>query len=96
MLSLGEQSRVRYGSKRQGDDHSYHQDGDHHVEMRVFASLDFLLPPIAKICRDLAPFSYPVGIRDLASVMPSWAVGVAIRGAEPPVERSVADRRAAA
>ena len=45
---------------------------------------------------DLAPFSYPVGIRDLASVMPSWAVGVAIRGAEPPVERSVADRRAAA
>jgi len=45
---------------------------------------------------DLAPFSYPIGIRVSAWVMPSWAVVAAIRGAEPSVERSVADRRAAA
>ena len=45
---------------------------------------------------DLAPFSYPSGIRVSAWVMPSWAVVAAIRGAEPSVERSVADRRAAA
>jgi hypothetical protein len=31
-----------------------------------------------------------------AWVTPSWAVGAAICGAEPSVERSVADRRAAA
>ena len=45
---------------------------------------------------DVAPFFYPIGIRVWAWVMPSWAVGAAIRGAEPSVERSVADRRAAA
>jgi len=51
---------------------------------------------ISDVADDLAPFSYPLGIRVSAWVMPSRAVVAAIRGAEPSVERSVADRRAAA
>ena len=45
---------------------------------------------------DVAPNFYPVAIGVWSSVMPCWAVVAAIRGAEPSVERSAADRRAAA
>jgi hypothetical protein len=45
---------------------------------------------------DVAPNFYPAAIGVWSSVMPCWAVVAAIRGAEPSVERSAADRRAAA
>jgi hypothetical protein len=45
---------------------------------------------------DVAPNFYPTAIGVWRSVMPSWAVMAAVRGAEPSVERSAADRRATA
>ena len=45
---------------------------------------------------DVAPFSYPIGIGVWRVAMPCWAVSSAVRCAEPSVERSAADRRAAA
>jgi Predicted membrane protein (DUF2142) len=45
---------------------------------------------------DVAPNFYPAAIGVWRSVIPSWAVMAAVRGAEPSVERSAADRRAAA
>jgi uncharacterized protein YeaO (DUF488 family) len=44
---------------------------------------------------DVAPNFYPAAIGVWPSVMPGWAV-MAVRGAEPSVERSAADRRATA
>ena len=52
--------------------------------------------PKTVIGGDVAPNFYPVAIEVWSSVMPCWAVVAAIRGAEPSVERSAADRRAAA
>ena len=46
--------------------------------------------------RDVAPSFYPATIGVWSSVMPCWAVVAAVRGAKPSVERSAADRRAAA
>ena len=48
-----------------------------------------------KAC-DVAPSFYPATIGVWSSVMPCWAVVAAVRGAKPSVERSAADRRAAA
>ena len=48
------------------------------------------------ITGDVAPYSYPFAIGVRPSVLPSWAVVAAVRGAEPSVERSAADRRCAA
>jgi hypothetical protein len=45
---------------------------------------------------DVAPNFYPAAIGVWRSVMPSWAVMATVREAEPSVERSAADRRAAA
>jgi len=45
---------------------------------------------------DVAPNFYPAAIGVWPSVMPGWAAMAAVRGAEPSVERSAADRRAAA
>ena len=45
---------------------------------------------------DVAPSFYPATIGVWSSVMPCWAVVAAVRGAKPSVERSAADRRAAA
>ena len=45
---------------------------------------------------DVAPSFYPAAIGLWRSVWPSWAVVAAVRGAEPSVERSAADRRCAA
>ena len=45
---------------------------------------------------DVAPNFYPAAIGVWSSVMPCWAVVAAVRGAKPSVERSAADRRAAA
>jgi len=45
---------------------------------------------------DVAPFSYPIGIGVWRVAMPCWAVRSAVRCAEPSVEHSAADRRAAA
>ena len=45
---------------------------------------------------DVAPSFYPATIGVWSSVMPCWAVVAAARGAKPSVERSAADRRAAA
>ena len=45
---------------------------------------------------DVAPNLYPAAIGVWRSVMPSWAVMAAVCEAEPSVERSAADRRAAA
>jgi hypothetical protein len=48
------------------------------------------------VSSDVAPNFYPAAIGVWRSVIPSWAVMAAVRGAEPSVERSAADRRAAA
>ena len=45
---------------------------------------------------DVAPNFYPAAIGVWPSSMPCWAVMAAVRGVEPSVERSAADRRAAA
>jgi hypothetical protein len=45
---------------------------------------------------DVAPKFYPVAIGVWRSALPCWAVMTAVRGAEPSVERSAADRRSAA
>jgi len=45
---------------------------------------------------DVAPNLYPAAIGVWPSVTSGWAVMVAVRGAEPSVERSAADRRATA
>ena len=45
---------------------------------------------------DVAPSFYRATIGVWSSVMPCWAVVAAVRGAKPSVERSAADRRAAA
>jgi hypothetical protein len=45
---------------------------------------------------DVAPNFYPAAIGVWTLVMPCWAVVAAVRGAEPSVERSAADRRCAA
>src|SRR5262245_30109107 len=45
---------------------------------------------------DVAPNFYPAAIGVWPSVVPGWAVMAAVRGAEPSVERSAADRRATA
>src|SRR5438445_9184773 len=45
---------------------------------------------------DVAPNFYPTVIGVWGSVMPCWAVMAAVRGAEPSLERSAADRRTAA
>ena len=42
---------------------------------------------------DVAPNFYPAAIGVWPSVVPGWAVMAAVRGAEPSVERSAADRR---
>src|SRR3954451_14818263 len=44
---------------------------------------------------DVAPFSYPIEMGVWRVVMPGWAVMAEVRCAEPSVERSAADRRAA-
>jgi hypothetical protein len=46
--------------------------------------------------RDVAPNFYPAAIGVWRSVLSSWAGVAAVRGAEPSVERSAADRRCAA
>ena len=45
---------------------------------------------------DVAPNFYPAAIGVWRSVLSSWAGVAAVRGAEPSVERSAADRRCAA
>ena len=45
---------------------------------------------------DVAPKFHPVAIGVWRSALPCWVVMTAVRGAEPSVERSAADRRAAA
>jgi hypothetical protein len=48
------------------------------------------------IVGDVAPSFYPTAIGVWWSALPSWAVVAAVRGAEPSVQRSAADRRCAA
>jgi hypothetical protein len=45
---------------------------------------------------DVAPNFYPATIGVWRSVIPCWAVMAAVRGAEPSVERSAAERRCTA
>ena len=54
------------------------------------------LSPKVSNADDVAPNFYPATIGVWSSVMPCWAVVAAVRGAKPSVERSAADRRAAA
>ena len=56
----------------------------------------FLTPMETVMGTDVAPSFYPATIGVWSSVMPCWAVVAAVRGAKPSVERSAADRRAAA
>ena len=51
---------------------------------------------VCSLSSDVAPNFYPAAIGVWRSVMPSWEVMAAVCEAEPSVERSAADRRAAA
>jgi hypothetical protein len=53
-------------------------------------------PRTNTISSDIAPNFYPAAIGVWPSVTFGWAVMVAVRGAEPSVERSAVDRRATA
>ena len=71
--------------------------GPSYVSVELAAWLDKQdMPHIRGAPYDVAPSFYPATIGVWSSVMPCWAVVAAVRGAKPSVERSAADRRAAA
>jgi hypothetical protein len=66
------------------------------TDLNLSGLRDALHGDVASMSDDVAPNFYPAAIGVWRSVMPSWAVMAAVCEAEPSVERSAADRRAAA
>ena len=66
------------------------------MRKKAAVALMLLCVPPSRGPPDVAPNVYPAAIGVWRSVMPIWAMVAAVRGAEPSVERSAADRRCAA